>query len=82
MHVFTRIFIGARWSKAASASLKRIIVGNPAYTDAREPVLAWHQQSLKANWVSPAELKREIGNASEFARFASRKFYSQQAAEN
>ena len=48
----------------ALRTLKRFIEGNPAYADAREPVLAWYQQALKANWASPAELKREIGNAS------------------
>lgn len=48
----------------ALGTLKRFIEINPAYADAREPVLAWYQQSLKANWASPAELKREIGNAS------------------
>ena len=42
----------------------RFMEGKPAYADAREPVLAWYQQVLRANWASPAELKREIGNAS------------------
>ncbi len=48
----------------ALRTLKSFVEGNPAYTDAREPVLAWYQQALKANWASPAELKREIGNTS------------------
>lgn len=48
----------------ALRTLKRFMEGKPAYADAREPVLAWYQQVLRANWASPAELKREIGNAS------------------
>lgn len=48
----------------ALRTLRRFLEGNPAYADAREPVLAWYQQALKAKWASPAELKREIGNAS------------------
>ena len=48
----------------ALRTLKRFIEGNPAYADAREPVLAWYQQVLRVNWASPAELKREIRNAS------------------
>ncbi len=48
----------------ALRTLKRFIEGKAADADAREPVLAWYQQVLRANWASPAELKREIGNAS------------------
>ncbi len=48
----------------ALRTLKLFIESSPSYADAREPVLAWYQQVLKANWASPAELKREIGNAS------------------
>jgi mRNA interferase HigB len=32
--------------------------------DAMEPALAWYRHTLKADWASPAELKRDIGTAS------------------
>lgn len=35
-----------------------------AYADAREPTLAWYRHALKANWRSPADVKREFGTAS------------------
>lgn len=48
----------------ALATLKKFIEGSPAYSDAREPVLAWYRHVLKADWDSPARLKRDIGSAS------------------
>lgn len=48
----------------ALGTLKRFIESRPEYGDAREPTLAWYRQVLKADWASPAEVKREIGNAS------------------
>ena len=35
-----------------------------AYADARDPILAWYRQALRADWRSPADVKREFGNAS------------------
>lgn len=32
--------------------------------DAKEPVLAWYWHTLKADWKSPAELKRDVRTAS------------------
>lgn len=37
---------------------------NPAYSDAKEPTLAWHRRTLHADWGSPAEVKQDFGNAS------------------
>lgn len=48
----------------ALASLKRFIESRPEFGDAREPALAWYRQVLKADWASPADVKREIGNSS------------------
>ena len=45
-------------------TIKKFLDGGPEYDDAREPALAWYRQALKADWSSPAELKREIGSAS------------------
>jgi mRNA-degrading endonuclease HigB of HigAB toxin-antitoxin module len=28
----------------------------PAYSDAREPLLAWHRFALNADWASPADI--------------------------
>ena len=32
--------------------------------DAREPLMAWYRQILQADWARPADLKRDIRNAS------------------
>lgn len=37
---------------------------NPAYADAREPLLAWHRFVLKADWASPADLRAGLRSAS------------------
>jgi len=34
------------------------------YADARDPALAWYRQVLRADWAAPADVKREVGNAS------------------
>ncbi len=34
------------------------------HTDCREPALAWYRHVLKADWVSPANVKRDFGTAS------------------
>lgn len=52
MRVITLSTLRAFWeNKAANA-------------DAREPVLAWYRHALTADWSSPADVKREFGNAS------------------
>lgn len=48
----------------ALKTIKEFIESRPEHADAREAALAWYRQVLKADWASPAELKREIGNAS------------------
>lgn len=48
----------------ALRTIKRFIDSRPQYADARESALAWYRQVVRADWASPAELKREIGSAS------------------
>jgi mRNA interferase HigB len=48
----------------ALSSLKEFWGKNPAYADAAGPALAWYRHTLKADWSSPADLKREFANAS------------------
>lgn len=35
-----------------------------AYSDAKEPLLAWHRFALNADWASPADIKADLRNAS------------------
>ena len=48
----------------ALATLKRFLAAEPAHADAREPVMAWYRQVRAADWASPADIKRDIRNAS------------------
>lgn len=48
----------------ALRTIKQFIESRREYADAREPALAWYRQVFRADWASPAELKREIRNAS------------------
>ncbi len=48
----------------ALSTLKAFWEGRRAYSDAREPVLAWYRHTLRADWASPADVKAEFGNAS------------------
>ena len=48
----------------ALSTLKAFWVNSPSRQDAREPVLAWYRHTLKADWGSPAELKRDVDTAS------------------
>jgi mRNA interferase HigB len=46
-------------------STLRVFLGqSPNYADAREPMMAWYQQVIQADWASPAELKEAIRSAS------------------
>jgi len=45
-------------------TLKRFIESRPEFADAREPTAAWYRQVLRADWESPAQLKRDIHTAS------------------
>ena len=48
----------------ALSTLRDFWEGKSAHADAREPALAWYRHALKADWASPAEVKREFGTAS------------------
>jgi mRNA interferase HigB len=48
----------------AVSTLKRFLARDPSYEDARDPMMAWAQQVIRADWSTPAELKREIRTAS------------------
>ena len=48
----------------ALKTLKAFWEHSPARQDAREAALAWYRHTLKADWKSPAELKRDVGTAS------------------
>jgi len=48
----------------ALRAIKQFVESRPEYADAREPTLAWYRQVLRADWASPAQIKREIRNAS------------------
>ena len=46
------------------STIKAFWSGKPSYADAAEPLLAWYRHALKADWASPAELKRDLRDAS------------------
>jgi mRNA interferase HigB len=48
----------------ALSTLKAFLNREPAYADARDPVMAWYRQVKAADWATPADVKREIGSAS------------------
>lgn len=48
----------------ALSTLKAFWEGNPAYADAQQPLLAWYAHVRQADWASPAEVKRDLRNAS------------------
>jgi mRNA interferase HigB len=47
----------------ALSTLRRFWEGR-MHADAREPLSAWYRHALKANWATPADVKREFGTAS------------------
>jgi len=48
----------------ALSTLKAFWEQHAAYLDAKEPALACYRHTLKADWKSPADLKRDIRTAS------------------
>ena len=48
----------------ALRTLKRFVDDKAEYADVREPVLAWYRQVLKADWATPAQVKRDVATAS------------------
>ena len=48
----------------ALSTLKAFWENQPDYLDAKEPTLAWHRQAQRADWATPADVKRDYRNAS------------------
>lgn len=48
----------------ALRTIKRFLESKSEHSDAREPALSWYRQVLKADWASPADVKRDAGSAS------------------
>ena len=48
----------------ALRTIKHFIESKAELADSREPALAWYRQVLRADWASPADVKREIRSAS------------------
>jgi mRNA interferase HigB len=48
----------------ALRTIKHFIDGRPEHADSREPALAWYRQVSRADWASPADVKRDIRSAS------------------
>jgi mRNA interferase HigB len=48
----------------ALGTLKAFINRSPAYSEAREPVMAWYRQVTGTDWATPADVKRAIRSAS------------------
>ena len=48
----------------AVSTLRAYWQARPSRQDAERPVLAWYRDVLQADWSTPAEVKRQFGNAS------------------
>jgi mRNA interferase HigB len=48
----------------ALSALKAFLNRSSVHADAGEPLMAWYRQVRQADWANPAELKRDIRNAS------------------
>ena len=48
----------------AVSTLKAFWKDKPEFQDAEAPTMAWYREAVKADWSSPAEVKRQFGNAS------------------
>lgn len=48
----------------ALSTLKAFWENNPAYLDAKEPLLAWYRHALNADWAAPTDVKQAFRNAS------------------
>jgi mRNA interferase HigB len=48
----------------ALSTLKAFWEENPAYADAKEPLLSWYRHAVKADWAKPSDVKANFGNAS------------------
>jgi mRNA interferase HigB len=48
----------------ALSTLRAFWEANPAFADAREPVLAWYRHVVEADWAAPADVKADFRSAS------------------
>lgn len=48
----------------ALSTLKAFLENDPSHADAIQPTLAWYRHAIKANWVTPAEVKADFKSAS------------------
>jgi mRNA interferase HigB len=48
----------------ALSTIKSFVARKAAYADAREPLMAWYRAAGKADWATPADVKRDFGTAS------------------
>ncbi len=48
----------------AKRTLRLFWEGNPRYRDAKRALEDWHAQVGRADWVTPAEIKADYGDAS------------------
>jgi len=48
----------------ARSAIREFLNSNPSYADSKEPLEAWYQHTLKADWSTPVELKEQFKSAS------------------
>lgn len=48
----------------ALSALKMFWEKSLKYADAADPILAWYQHTLKADWATPTDVKQDFGSAS------------------
>jgi len=48
----------------ATSTLRAFWLKQPANPDAKEPTLAWYRHVVRADWATPADLKRDFRTAS------------------
>lgn len=48
----------------ALSTLRAFWEANPAFADAREPVLAWYRHVVGADWATPVDMKVDFRSAS------------------
>jgi mRNA interferase HigB len=48
----------------ALSTLKSFLGRSSGHADARDPVMAWYRQVKRADWATPADIKRDLRSAS------------------
>jgi mRNA interferase HigB len=48
----------------ALSTLKSFWGRGPKFSDSREPILAWYRHVCRANWATPADVKKSFRSAS------------------